>query len=203
MDDANPLEREHSSQEALDQLGYYLFGINQDEFVQVRNKKTDKVLVVGLGRRDALRKATSVLREVRSVNALIPCYSTHSDRHYDSVVIELGGLFVKELENRRHVFDQAQRLDDALYSHEYHCSRVSLPETDDEPLDPGGLVALAPQLRDFGNSGVTFKQPEIPFLVVVTEGFFFEFDAEDSWGNTISYFTDTFSLEDLRKVLNA
>ena len=65
MDDANPLEREHSSQEARDQLGYYLFGINQDEFVQVRDKKTDKVLVIGFGRRDALRKATLVLREVR------------------------------------------------------------------------------------------------------------------------------------------
>ena len=64
MGDANHLERGYDSEE-LDQLGYYLFGINQDEFVQVRDKKTDKVLVIGFGRRDALRKATLVLREVR------------------------------------------------------------------------------------------------------------------------------------------
>ena len=48
-------------------------------------------------------------------------------------------------------------------TYEYHCDRVSLPETDDELLDPGGLVALAPQLRNLGNPKVTFKQPEFPF----------------------------------------
>ena len=138
------------------------------------------------------------------MNALIPCYSTHSDRHYDAAVIDLGGLFVKELENRRYTFDQARKLDGELYSHEYHCNRVSLPETeDDEPLDPGGLAALAPQLKDLGNPKLTLKQPELPFLVVVAEGFFFEFDAVDSWGNVIPYFTDQFSLEDVRGVLNA
>ena len=137
------------------------------------------------------------------MNALVPCYSTHSDRHYNAAVIDLSGLFIEELENRRYAFDQARKLDDALYSHEYHCNRVSLPETDDEPLDPGGLVALAPQLKDLGNPNLTLNQPELPFLVVVTEGFFFEFDAEDSWGNVIPYFTDTFSLEDVRGVLNA
>ena len=65
MGDANHLERGYGNEEELDQLGFYLFGINQDEFVQVRDKKTDKVLVFGLGRRDALRKATLVLRKVR------------------------------------------------------------------------------------------------------------------------------------------
>ena len=137
------------------------------------------------------------------MNTLIPCFSTHSDRHYNAAVIDLSGLFVRELENRRYAFDQAYKLDHALYSHEYHCNRVSLPTTDDELLDPGGLVALAPQLRDLGHPKVTFKQPETPFLVVVKEGFFLEFDAVDSWGSTIPYFTDTFSLEDVSEVLRA
>ena len=138
------------------------------------------------------------------MNAIIPCYSTQSDREYNAVVIDLGGLFVKELENRRYAFNQAHRLGDALYSHEYHCKQVSLPDTNDEMLlTPDGLVALAPNLEDCGSPRLTFKQPEIPFLVVVEEGFFFEFDAPDSWGNVISYFTDIFLLEDVRKFLNA
>ena len=70
-------------------------------------------------------------------------------------------------------------------------------------LTPDGLVALAPYLKDCDNPRLTFEQPEISFLVVVKEGFFLEFDAEDSWGNTISYFTDTFSLEDVSEVLHA
>ena len=65
MSDANHLELGYDSEEELDQRGYYLFGVNQDEFVQVRDKKTDKVLVIGLGRSDALRKATMVLRKGR------------------------------------------------------------------------------------------------------------------------------------------
>ena len=65
MSDANRLESGYDSEEELDQRGYYLFGVNQDEFVQVRDKKTDKVLVIGFGRSDALRKATLVLRKVR------------------------------------------------------------------------------------------------------------------------------------------
>ena len=63
MTDASRLEREYDSEEALEQRGYYLFGVNQDEFVQVRDKETDKVFLIGLGRRDALRKATLILRE--------------------------------------------------------------------------------------------------------------------------------------------
>ena len=66
MSDAIHLESGYDSEKELDQLGFYhLFGINQDEFVQVRDKKTDKVLVIGFGRSDALRKATLVLRKVR------------------------------------------------------------------------------------------------------------------------------------------
>ena len=49
------------------------------------------------------------------MNAVIGCYSTHSDRYYDAAVIDLGGLFVEELENRRYAFDQAHKLDDVLY----------------------------------------------------------------------------------------
>ena len=138
------------------------------------------------------------------MNAVVGCYSTHSDREYNAVVIDLSELFVKELENRRYAFDQARKLGDALYSHEYHCNQVSLPDTNDEMLlTPDGLVALAPYLKDCGSPRLTFEQPETPFLVVVKEGFFLEFDAEDSWGNTISYFTDTFSLGDVREVLHA
>lgn len=138
------------------------------------------------------------------MNVLIGCQSTSSDREYNAVVIDLGGLFVKELENRRYAFDPSHRLDDRLYSHEYHCERISLPDIEgDELLAPDDLVALAPLLKDLGNPTATFSRPEIPFMVVVKEGFFFEFDAEDSWGNIISYFTDTFSLDDGRKVLNA
>ena len=138
------------------------------------------------------------------MNALIPCYTTHSDRYYNAAVIDLGGLFVKELENRRFMFDQACKLDDGLYSHEYRCARVSLPRVEeDELLGPDGLVALAPILKDLGNPTVTFSRPEIPFLVVVKDSFFFEFDAQDSWGNTISYFTDRFSLDEIRRLLSA
>ena len=138
------------------------------------------------------------------MNALIGCRSTSSDREYNAVVIDLGGLFVRELENRSYAFGQSHRLDDRLYSHEYKCERVSLPKIEgDELLVPDNLVALTPLLKDLGNPDITFVRPEIPFLVVVKEGFFFEFDAEDSWGNIISYFTDTFPLDDVRKVLNA
>lgn len=47
----------------LEKKGYYLFGINQDEFVQVRNLKTDKVLTIGRGRVDALSKAERYFAE--------------------------------------------------------------------------------------------------------------------------------------------
>lgn len=120
------------------------------------------------------------------------------------VAIDLGGLFVRELENRRYAFDQALKLDDGLYSHEYHCAWVALPRTEEGTLsNPSGLVALASRLKVPDNPNVTFGLPEIPFLVVVEDGFFVEFDAEDSWGNTISYFTDRFSMDDVRKVLDA
>lgn len=138
------------------------------------------------------------------MNALIGCYSTSSDREYNAVVTDLGGLFVKELENRSYAFDQSHMLDDRLYSHEYHCERISLPDVKgDELLAPDDLVALAPLLKDLGDPDVTFVQPEIPFLVVVKDDFFFEFDAEDSWGNIISYFTSRFSLAEVRSLLHA
>ncbi len=138
------------------------------------------------------------------MNALIGCQSTSSDREYHAVVIDLGGLFVRELENRRYAFNRALKQDDGLYSHEYHCARVSLPDVEgDELLAPDDLVTLAPLLKDLGNPDVSFTRPEIPFLVVVKDRFFFEFDADDSWGNTISYFTDVFSLVEVGKVFHA
>ncbi len=63
MTDTSQFVSEYDSEEALDRRGYYLFGVNQDEFVQVRDKKTDEILVIGSGRHDALRKATLILRK--------------------------------------------------------------------------------------------------------------------------------------------
>lgn len=65
MTDAGRLEQGYIGEEELDLRGYYIFSVNQDEFVQVCDKETDKVLLIGLGRRDALRKATLILREAQ------------------------------------------------------------------------------------------------------------------------------------------
>ncbi len=107
------------------------------------------------------------------MNALIGCYSERPNRKYDSITRDLSGLFVSELEHRRYAFDQALKLDSGLYSHEYHCARAALPEVEaDELSDPGGLVALTPLLKDLSDPNVTFIRLEIPFLVVVKDGFF-------------------------------
>lgn len=39
------------------------------------------------------------------MNVVIGCYSTTPDREYNAAVIDLGGLFVRELKNRRYAFD--------------------------------------------------------------------------------------------------
>lgn len=91
-------------------------------------------------------------------------------------------------------------VDETLYAHEYRCNRIALAEFKyDGPLtNPGGLVSFGAALAEREELEHELISPEIPFLVVVKEGFFFEFDAHDSWGNTISHFTDTFSLDDIR-----
>lgn len=138
------------------------------------------------------------------MNALTGCQSTSNDREYNAVALDLSRLTVKVLETRRFMFDQVHKLDDGLYSHEYHCERVSLPDVKgDELLAPNDLVALALLLKDLGDPDVRFIRPEIPFLVVVENGFFFEFDSEDSWGNVISYFTDRFSFAEVRSLFHA
>ena len=136
------------------------------------------------------------------MNVLISCYSTAPDREHDAVAADMGSLFVRELENRQFAFHNACKLDDKLYSHEYHCARLSLPVVRDEIWEaPDGLLLLSTKLSEMDLEETELTGPELPFLVVESRGFHFNFVAGDAYGNPVTYETDVFTLDDVRSVL--
>lgn len=52
------------TEEELRRRGYYLFGIDQNRFVQVRELATDKVILIGQGEANALKKAERYFFEI-------------------------------------------------------------------------------------------------------------------------------------------
>lgn len=184
----------------LNERGYYLFGINQDEFVQVRDLETDKVLVMGRGVNDALARAATGAE----VRVLLGCYTFSRDARYDAVAIDVGLPFIEKLDVRRTTYDQAKKQDTELYTHEFFCSHVTLVEPDDGELDdPGKPVLLVDVLNELGNPVFVLTRPTLPFLTVAEDCFFVTFDADDAWGNDAHYESYPFTAAELRKVIDA
>ena len=137
---------------------------------------------------------------------LIGCYSPAPDRKHDAAVVDMGSLFIRELENRRFTFLQAHKLDNKLYSMEYHDNRLGIPDTEgiegwDDPSSLG-LQLFREVMADLKvDEGPSITRPELPFLVTTKKGFHYNFVADDAYGNKVLYETNKFTLDDVRKML--
>jgi hypothetical protein len=131
---------------------------------------------------------------------LIPCFSTMPDREHDCVVLGVDDDLLETLSGRLQAFDMDLRNFPDLYRHEHRGGRVYLINPGDNMLDaPDGVVELDPHVRGLGIYEYTLEPAHGVYLSVAEDGFFYTFDGQyNKHGPSEEYFTETFTLDDLK-----